>query len=70
MTKTCNQAKGAPHGIAAILVDDTLMTRIMQFAKAEERSHSNYEIEQTQTITNGSQILLGGVQIGQNPDGT
>jgi hypothetical protein len=26
MTATCNQAKDAPHGIAAILVDDTLMT--------------------------------------------
>jgi hypothetical protein len=26
MTATCNQAKDAPHGIAAMLVDDTLMT--------------------------------------------
>jgi hypothetical protein len=39
--KTCNQAKGAPHGIAAILVDFTLMTRNKQFAKAEELIHSN-----------------------------
>jgi hypothetical protein len=64
MTKTCNQAKGAPHGIAAIFVDCTLMTRNKQFAKAEERIHSNYDIGQAQTITNGSQIKLGGVQIG------
>jgi hypothetical protein len=72
MTKSCNQAKGAPHGFAAILVDDTLMTRNKQFAKAEERIHSNYDIgqHQTQTITNGSQIKLGGVQIGRDPDGT
>jgi hypothetical protein len=70
MTKTCNQAKGAPHGIAAKLVDDTLVTRNMQFAKAEERIHSNYDTGQTQIITNGSQIKLGGVQIGRDPDGT
>jgi hypothetical protein len=70
MTKTCNQAKGAPHGIAAILVDDTLMTRNKQLAKAEERIHSNYDIGQTQTITNGSHIKLGGVQIGRDPDST
>jgi Reverse transcriptase (RNA-dependent DNA polymerase) len=43
MTKTCNQAKRAPHGIAAILVDCTLMTRNKQFAKAEELIHSNYD---------------------------
>jgi hypothetical protein len=65
-TKTCNQEKGAPHGIAAVLVDCTLMTRNKQFAKAEERSHSNYDIGQAQTITNGSQIKLGGVQIGRD----
>jgi Reverse transcriptase (RNA-dependent DNA polymerase) len=47
MTKTCNQAKEAPHGIAAILVDDTLITRNKQFAKAEEHIHSNYDIGQT-----------------------
>jgi hypothetical protein len=56
MTATCNQAKDAPHGIAAILVDDTLM-------------HSNYDMGQTQTVTNGSQIKFGGVQIGRDPDG-
>jgi Reverse transcriptase (RNA-dependent DNA polymerase) len=70
MTKPCNQGKGAPHRIAAILVDDTLMTRNKHFAKAEERIHSNYDIGQTQTITNGSQIKFGGVQIGRDPDGT
>jgi hypothetical protein len=70
MTKACNQAKDAPHGIAAILVDDTLMTRNKQFAKAEERIHRNYDTLQTQTVTNGSQIKLGGVQIGRDPDGT
>jgi hypothetical protein len=70
MTKTCNQAKGAPHGITAILVDGTLMTRNKQFVKAEELIHSNYDIGQAQTITNGSQIMLGGVQIGRNPDDT
>jgi Reverse transcriptase (RNA-dependent DNA polymerase) len=70
MTKTCNQAKGAPHEITAILVDDTLITRNKQFAKAEERIHSNYDIGQTQIITNGSQVKLGGVQIGRDPDGT
>jgi hypothetical protein len=70
MTKTCNQAKEAPHGIAAILDDGTLMTRNRQSAKAEERIHSNYNIGQVQTITNGSQIKLGGVQIGRDPDGT
>jgi hypothetical protein len=61
MTKTGNQAKGAPHGITAILVDGTLMTRNKQFAKAEELIHSNYDMGQAQTITNGSQIKLGGV---------
>jgi hypothetical protein len=70
MTATCNQAKNDPHGIAAILVDDTLMTGNKHFAKAEELMHSNYDMEQTQTVTNGSQIKFGGVQIGQDPDGT
>jgi hypothetical protein len=70
MTKTCNQAEGAPHEIPAILVNDTLMTHNMQFAKAEECIHSNYDIGQTQTITNGSQIKLGGVQIGRDSVGT
>jgi hypothetical protein len=70
MTKTCNQSKGAPHGIDAILVDAILMTRNKQFSKAEERMHSNYDIGQAQTITNDSQIKLGGVQIGRDPDGT
>jgi hypothetical protein len=70
MTKTCIQAKGAPHGITAILVDGTLMTRNKQFAKAEERIYSNYDIGQAHTITNGSQIMLGGGQIGRDPDDT
>jgi hypothetical protein len=70
MTATCNQAKDAPHGIADILVDDTLMTGNMQFSIAEERMHSNYDMGQTQTVTNGSQIKFGGVQIGRDPDGT
>jgi hypothetical protein len=70
MTATCYQAKDAPRGIVAILVDDTLMTGNMQFAKAEERMHSNYDMGQTQTITNGSQMKFGGAQIGRDPDGT
>jgi hypothetical protein len=70
MTVTCNQAKDAPQGIVAILVDDTLMTGNKQFAKAEELMHSNCDIGQTQTITNFSQIKFGGVQIGRDPDGT
>jgi hypothetical protein len=70
MTATCNQAKDAPHGIAAILVDDTLMTGKMHFAKAEELMHSSYDIGQTQTVTNGSHIKFGGVQIGRDFDGT
>jgi hypothetical protein len=41
MTLTCNQVKEAPHGIVAILVDDTLMTGNEQLAKAKERIHSN-----------------------------
>jgi hypothetical protein len=45
MTSTCNQAKNAPHGIAAILVYYTLMTGNKQFAKAEELMYSNYEGE-------------------------
>jgi hypothetical protein len=60
MTATCNQAKDAPHRIAAILVDDTLMTGNKHFAKAEEHMHSNYDMGQTQTVTNGSQIKFGG----------
>jgi hypothetical protein len=70
MTATCNQAKNSPHGIAAILVDDTLMTGNKHFARAEELMHSNYDMGQTQTVTNGSQIKFGGVQIGRDPDGT
>jgi hypothetical protein len=70
MTATCNQAKDAPHGIAAILVDDTLMTGNKHFAKDEELMHSNYDMGQTQTVTNGSQIKFGRVQIGRDPDGT
>jgi tellurite resistance-related uncharacterized protein len=70
MTKTCNQAKNARHGIAAILVDGSLMNRNKQFEKAEERIHSNYDIGQAQTITNGLQIKLGGVQIGRDPNET
>jgi hypothetical protein len=30
ITTTCNQAKDSPHGIAAIIVDDTLMTGVMR----------------------------------------
>jgi hypothetical protein len=41
---TCNQAKDAPHRIAANLVDDTLMTGNMHFAKAVELMHSNYNM--------------------------
>jgi hypothetical protein len=41
ITKTCNQAKDAPHGIAAVLVNNTLLTDNKQFSKAEERIHSN-----------------------------
>jgi hypothetical protein len=43
------------------------MTRNKQFAKAEELIHSNYDIGQAQTITSGSNIKLGGVQIGRVP---
>jgi hypothetical protein len=32
--------------------------------------HSNYDMGQTQTVTNSSQIKFGGVQIGRDPDGT
>jgi hypothetical protein len=70
MSKTCNQAKGTPHGIAAILVGDTLMTGNKHFARAEELMHSNYDMKETQTVTNGSQIKFGGVQIGRDLDGT
>jgi hypothetical protein len=70
MTATCNQAKDAPHGIAAILVDDTLMTGNKHFAKAEELMHSNFDMGQTQTVSSGSQIKFGGVQIGRDPDDT
>jgi hypothetical protein len=57
MTKMCNQAKRAPHGIAAIL-DDTLMSGNKHVAKAEELMHSTYDMRITQTVTNGSQISL------------
>jgi hypothetical protein len=70
MTATCNQAKDALYGIGPMLVDDTLMTGNKHFAKTEELMHSNYDMGQTQTVTNGSQIKFGGVQIGQDPDGT
>jgi hypothetical protein len=70
MTATCNQAKDAPHGISAILVDDTLMSGNTHFAKTEELMHSSYDMGQIQTVTNGSQIRFGGVQIGRDPDGT
>jgi Reverse transcriptase (RNA-dependent DNA polymerase) len=70
MKATSNQAKDAPHGIAAILVDDTLMTGNKHFAKSEELMHSNYDMGQTQTVTNGSHTKFGGVQIGRDPDGT
>jgi hypothetical protein len=70
MTKKCNRAKGAPHEIAAILVDDTLMTRNKHFAKAEELMHSNFDMGQTQTGIYGSQNKFGGMQIGRDPDGT
>jgi hypothetical protein len=69
MTATCNQAKEPPCGIAAILVDDSLMTGNKQFAKAEERIHSNYDMGQTQTIANASQVKFGVVQIGRDPNG-
>jgi hypothetical protein len=55
--------------IAAILVDDTLMTGNKHFAKAEEHMHSNYDMGQTQTVTNSSRIKFGGVQIDRDPDG-
>jgi hypothetical protein len=48
------QAKDAPHGIAVILVDDTLMTGNKQFATVEERTHSSYDMGQTQTVNNVS----------------
>jgi hypothetical protein len=40
------------------------------FAKAEELMHSDYDMGQTQTVTDGSQIKFGGMQIGRDPDGT
>jgi hypothetical protein len=46
------------------------MTGSKHFAKAEELMHSNYDMGQTQTVTNYSQIKFGGVQIDQDPDGT
>jgi hypothetical protein len=46
------------------------MTGNKHFAKAEELMHSNYDMGQTQTVTNGSQIKFRGVQIGRDPDGT
>jgi hypothetical protein len=46
------------------------MTGNKHFAKAEELMHSNYDMGQLQSIINGSQIKLGGVQIGRDPDGT
>jgi hypothetical protein len=70
MKATCNQEKDAPHGIAAILVDDTLMTGNKHFAKAEELMHSNNDMGQTQTVTSCSQIKFSGLQIGRDPDGT
>jgi hypothetical protein len=70
MTTTCNQAKDAPHGIAATLVDDTLMTGNRQFAKAEELMHRDYDMGQTQTVLNDSHIKFGGVQIGRDSDST
>jgi hypothetical protein len=33
-------------------------------------NHSNYDMGQAQTITNGLQIKFGGVKIGRDPDGT
>jgi hypothetical protein len=54
MTATCNQAKNAPHRIAAILLDDTFMTGNKRFAKAEKLMHSNYDMGQAQPVTNGS----------------
>jgi hypothetical protein len=44
MTATYNQAKDAPHGIAAILEDNTLMTDDEQFAKAKKRMRSSYDM--------------------------
>jgi hypothetical protein len=44
MTATCNQAKDAPHEIAAILVDSTLVTGNKQIATTEECMHSNYDM--------------------------
>jgi hypothetical protein len=70
LTAMCNQAKDAPNGIAAMPSVDILMTVNKQFAKAEERMLSNYDMGQAQTITNGSQIKFGRVQIGRDPDGT
>jgi hypothetical protein len=45
------------------------MTGNKHFAKPEELMHSNYDMGQTQTVTDGSQIKFGGVQIGRDPDG-
>jgi hypothetical protein len=70
MTATCNAAKDATHGIAAILVDDTLMTGNRQFVKSEEPMQTNHDMGNTQIITNVSQIKFGGVQIGRDPDNT
>jgi hypothetical protein len=46
------------------------MTGNMQFVKAEERMHSNFDMRVAHIITNGLQIKFGGVQIGRYPDGT
>jgi hypothetical protein len=45
------------------------MTGNKHFAKSEELMHSNYDMGQTKTVTNGSQIKFGGLQIGRDPDG-
>jgi hypothetical protein len=46
MTATWNQAKDAPHVIAAILENGTLMTGNKHFAKAEKLMHNNYDMGQ------------------------
>jgi hypothetical protein len=46
------------------------MTGNKHFAKVKELVHSSYDMEKTQTVTNGSQITFRGVQIGRDPDGT
>jgi Reverse transcriptase (RNA-dependent DNA polymerase) len=50
-------------GVAALLVDDTLMSGTPKFSQAEEKMHCQFDMGPTQVLTKETSVKFGGVLI-------